>query len=455
MGLMELFTKRKPDRGPGDEPISPIYVMGGQSVRFLNQAAIVTAESAQRKNPQLYRITNFVASSVQSVAWFCEADPTIDNVTDRAAPNKVKAINDLLTSPNDLFTPQQLRYWIALNLMLYGRAHFKVGVGSTGTPNGIYPLAAKYTKGVLNSRGTVDAYEYGVNPEKLETYPTRRIAEKRGRNENYAAEISLPSLTGLVEYNKSPAAIESIAKPIAIIDALMQRALDTASGHPNVKYVITTEKTLTKQQRDALAKHLEEAGPGDDFSGSVLFLYNTAVTINKLDSDLKDIHSKLPLDDMTRQIAGVFGVPIALLGLGSADSAKYASNYNESRVSFWQDTIAPCYLGPIAAGLTAAVCPAGARVNFDYDQIPAMWEQRAKLGETLSRVNFLTTDEKREILGFEPNDEIPQVMLSSGTAISADGTTIDGADSVDDPAEPAKPAPKPKPAPAEKMRVVQ
>lgn len=444
MGMMDLFRKARPERKISDEPISPIVLINGQPVRFLSTQAIATADVAQRKNPQLYRITNFVASSVQAVPWFCEAEPDI-NKSEQAPPTKIKPINELLKSPNDTFTSQQFEYWIALNLMLYGRAHFKVGVSSTGVPNGLYPLAAKYTKGVLNTRGTVDAYEYGSGPNMI-TLPTRRVAEKRGRNEAYAAEIAFPSLSGLVEYNKAPAAIESIAHPIAIIDALMQRALDTASGHPNVKYVITAEKTLTKQQKEALAQHLEQGGPGDEYSGSVLFLYNTTIKIDKLDNNLADIHSKIPLDDMTRQIAGVFGVPIALLGLGSADSAKYASNYNESRRSFWQDTIAPCYLIPIAAGMTQAICPPGARCNFDYDKIPALWEDRAKLGETLSRVNFLTSDEKRDILGFAPDQQIPQVMLSSGTAVGVDET-----------ATPPAAIEPPKPAAGEKtqLRTVQ
>jgi len=447
--LDRMMFKKRPDRLATDEPISPITIVSGTPVRFLSQQAVATADVAQRKNPQLYRITNFVASSVQAVPWFCEADPTLENKTEQAGATPIKEINSVLRSPNDNMTSQQLEYWIALNMMLYGRAHFKVGVSSSGTPNGIYPLAAKHTKGILNNRGTVDAYEYGSGVDKV-TYPSRRAAEKRGRNESYAAEISLPSLSGLVEYNKAPAAIESLAKPIAIVDALMQRALDTASGHPNVKYVITAEKTLTKQQKEALAKHLEEGGPGDDYSGTVLFLYNTAIVINKLDNNLADIHSKLPLDDMTRQIAGVFGVPIALLGLGSADSAKYASNYQESRRSFWQDTVAPSYLVPIASGMTAAICPPGCRVNFDFDRIPAMWEDRAKLGETLSRVNFLTSDEKREILGFEPNADIPQVMLSSGTAVSTDGEPVDA------PKEPdAAPEAKPTKQLAPQLRTVQ
>jgi phage portal protein BeeE len=422
MGLLDFITKKKPEREERDEPISPIYVMGNQPVRFLSQVAIVTADAAQRESPQLYRITNFIASSVQAVPWFCEADPD-SNTTDRLGNSKIKAINDLLKSPNDTYTAQQLQYWIALNLMLYARAHFKVGIGTGNTPNGLYPLAAKHVRGVLNQRGVVDKYEYGMGENKT-VFPSRRAAEKRDGSVPYAAEIAFPSLTGLVEYNKMPAAIESLAIPLAIIKALMQRALDTASGHPNIKYVITAEKSITRQQKEALTKYLEDAGAGGEESGNVLFLYNTDVKVHTLDNKLGDIHSKLPLDDMTRQIAGVFGVPVALLGLGSADAAKYASNYVESRLSFWQDTIVPCYLTPIAAGMTQAICPPGARISFDLDQVPALWEGRANLGKTLSVVTFLSNNEKREILGFEKKpgeDKLPEPKLAPGTAAAANG----------------------------------
>jgi hypothetical protein len=390
--------------------MSPIFIMKGQPVRFVSNAAVITAEVAQKTSPQLYRITNFIASSVQSVPWFCEVDPDVVK-SEQASPGVIKSINALLKSPNDIYTAQQMQYWIALNLMLYARAHFKVGVGSEGKPNGIYPLAAKHIKGVLNARGAVESYEYGTGEQKT-TFPTRRIAEKRGPGTSYASEIAFPTLSGMVEYNQAPAAIESLRVPLGIITALMQRALDTASGHPNVKYVITAEKTLTRQQKESLIKHLEEAGADGEHSGEILFLYNTDIKVHTLDNKLSDIHSKLPLDDMTRQIAGVFGVPVALLGLGSADAAKYASNYIESRLSFWQDTIVPSYLVPIAAGMTAAICPYGARINFDLDAVPALWEGRAQLGVMLSKVTFLTTTEKRGVLGFEKTDLIPEDVAS-------------------------------------------
>jgi phage portal protein BeeE len=422
MAFFSFFSKKAPERSQRDEPVSPIYVMEGQAVRFLSSAAAMTAEVAQRKSSQLYRITNFVASAVQSVPWYAEEDPDVV-AAEQAPRTKIKALNDLLKSPNDTFTSQQLQYWLALNLMLYARAHFKVGVSSTGAPNGIYPLAAKYVKGVLNSRGTVESYEYGVGSDMV-VLPSRRTAERRGGNIPYAAEISFPSLTGLVEYNKTPAAIESIALPLAIVNALMQRALDTASGHPNVKYVITSERTLTKAQKDSLTAYLQEAGPSGDNSGHVLLMYNSDIKVHTLDNHLGDIHSKIPLDDMTRQIAGVFGVPIALLGLGSADAAKYASNYGESRLSFWQDTLIPCYLTPIAAGMTAAIGPPGARVVFDLDEIPALWEGRAELGVKLGKIPFLTTTEKRAILDFKPDNTLPETIAPPAPTSNFDNKVV-------------------------------
>ena len=127
---------------------------------------------------------------------------------------------------------------------------------------------------------------------------------------------------------------------------------------------------------------------------------------------------------MVRIIAGVFGVPVALLGLSNADSAKYSNNYEQSRLALWQDTIVPSYIAPMAAGLSSCLCPYGAKVFFNYDAIPALWEGRAKLGQTLSHVNFLTTNEKREILEFEEDNTLPSLIGSTtSTPIPTGGDT--------------------------------
>ena len=86
MALRDWFTKKKPD-ATGHRRAAIPHLHHGRPVGSLSvrPRRLSTADVAQRKSPQLYRITNFVASSVQSVPWFCEADPDAKAVRAGAA----------------------------------------------------------------------------------------------------------------------------------------------------------------------------------------------------------------------------------------------------------------------------------------------------------------------------------------------------------------------------------
>src|SRR6188768_593971 len=102
------FTKKAPVRLASDEPMSPIFTISGQPIRFVSSGAVMTAEEAQRRIPQLYRVTHLVSSSAQMVPWKCEPDPTVIK-GEQATPGAIKAINSMLKSPNDNFTPENMR----------------------------------------------------------------------------------------------------------------------------------------------------------------------------------------------------------------------------------------------------------------------------------------------------------------------------------------------------------
>lgn len=394
---VDWIAKGRPVRSPKDQPAAgaSIWLRGSRST--VPYRDIITAHQALA-HPILFRILHKLALSVASVQWMVEEDPNV-KVVDKPAKGIIKALNDLLHSPSDTLAEDQLRYWIALNYASYGRVPFKIGVNTAGLPNGIYGLDAQYVKAVIDDRGLVRHYKYGVG-ENAETLPTRKVAERN--KAAYAYEIVTPNLSGNFETGKNITPLQAAGLPADVISLLLRRAGDTAAGHPNAKYIIAAEKTLSKQQKAALKDQINDSETGEDESGHILFLYNTKVEVHTLANDLSDIHSKMPMDDMTRMIAGLFGVPVALLGLGAADGAKFAGNYSESRASFWEDTIIPGYLSPIATGLTAAICPYGARVRFDYDTIEALNEARAAKAKSLEKVTFLTDDEKRELCGFAP-----------------------------------------------------
>lgn len=404
--LLSRLFKAAPVRNPNDQPKKPRgkWELGNKKT-VVEYSNVVAAEKAL-DHPVIFRALHKIASSVQQVQWYCEADPDVP-LDEQAGKRQIKAINDLLKSPNDTLAPDQLRYWMALTLACYGRIPFKVGLGTEGLANGIYPLDTALVQGVPDARGQYKAYKYGQGDD-AQTFPSRKAA---ARGVSYVHEIATPNLSASLNSAKNITPLRAIGLPADVTDMLMRRAYDTASGHPNMKYIVTTEKTLTEPQIDALREHLESAVPDGDESGNVLFLYNTQVEVHKLDNDLNAIHSKVPLDDMSRMIFGAFGIPISLVGLGAADGAKFAGNYIESRQAFWEDTIVPVYLTPIQTGLTLGICPPGARIRFDLDSIDAIQDSRSNRSKALEPVSFLTNDEKREIAGFAPLTEEQRAQL--------------------------------------------
>jgi phage portal protein BeeE len=99
-----------------------------------------------------------------------------------------------------------------------------------------------------------------------------------------------------------------------------------------------------------------------------------------------------------REIALAFGVPPMLLGL-PGDST-YA-NYREANRALWRLTVLPLaerLLRGIAAAL-AAWWP-DVKLALDVDQVTALAEDRERLWAQVSGADFLSRDEKREMLGF-------------------------------------------------------
>lgn len=391
--LFNLF-KRAPDPKPSDTPAAP------NSMRMKTQAPLtsyenyITAENAMG-HPFVFFCLKTVAQAFATVEWYAEADSAS---TTPAGKRAIDQMNALLQSPNLNFSPYQLRYWMALNYACFGRIPFKIGLTGDNFPNGLYPLAVKDTKENTDQRGMVVSYTYGTG----DGAETLLIRQKAPEGKPYAYEITTPSISGQVDFTTNVTPLRAIGLPSQIMRMLMQRAADTASGHPNMKYVISSEKTITEPQKEALREHIEESGPAAENSGNILFLGGLTVKIDELDNDLSDIHSKMPTDDMARMIARTFGIPNALVGLGAADGAKFAQNFDGSRASFYEDTIIPGYCSPVATGLTKALCPPGMLIKFDLDGIPAIGAARAVRAKDIDQLGFLTIDERRELAGYKP-----------------------------------------------------
>lgn len=395
MRLPTLFKSWMPNRSPSAEPRTYVWFMADRRPAA-DYGASITAASAMA-HPVAYRCIAKIADAVSSVTFYArpvDAAPAVQASRSTA----VKQIDGLLRSPNNRFSMQKILYWLALHLACHSRAIFVVGADPQGIPNAIYPLDLRYCEETRNRNGIPTGIDYGSSEPKV-NYPFRSYATM---GISWAYDLSRMSLTPDDPQRRTPSALGAVALPMEMIRALLQRGIDTAFGHPNTRYAISTDKPLTNHQRNTLENRLDQMKPGQLDSSGILVFEGVTITVSRLDNDLSDLHSKVPLDDAARMIAGNFGVPVALLGLGAADAAKYASNYQESRIAFWQETIIPSYLLPIASELTAAICPEGVEIVADLDSIEALADARLARGARLVGVDWLTDDEKRSLMGFEP-----------------------------------------------------
>ena len=399
------FTRaKKPEHSPAANP-SRLFRIGfaGPRAAVSYRQSIAAAEAML--HPSVHRCLRKLASSVQTVDWQIVKDKRANRAADDVrGPDVTARLQATLDNPSDEYSDEALRYLMALYLAAYGKFYLKIARDTQGLPSAIYILSPARVKEINNTKGVVIGYQYTAGAGQ-ETFPTRAAAKGgEGQFPPYGAKIAIPGMdtgaNGVDIPSDSP--LSSLGLPMQVIEQLMQRAVDTASGHPNSKYIVTTPELLTREQEESVVRELTDREAGGADSGRVLMLSGKEIKVTKLDNDLSDLHSKVPLDDMERRIAAGFGIPPAMLGLNGADGAKFAQNYGESRLAFWEDTVDPSYLVPIERGLTAAICSPGWEVRFNRGSVPAMQDAIAARLARLEVVSTLSIDEKRDLAGMSP-----------------------------------------------------
>jgi len=80
------------------------------------------------------------------------------------------------------------------------------------------------------------------------------------------------------------------------------------------------------------------------------------------------------------------------------------SNYREANRALWRLTLLPL-IAKILDGLHSGLADwFSAAPTVDLDRVPALAEDREKLWSQVSGADFLTPDEKREMLGLPPQE---------------------------------------------------
>jgi len=190
------------------------------------------------------------------------------------------------------------------------------------------------------------------------------------------------------------------------------------SGRPAGALVLkpsseTGDAILSENQRESLRREIDSALAGPKNAGRILLLEGGMdwKQISLSPDDLDWIQGK---HVSAREIALIFGVPPQLLGIPGDNTF---SNYEEARLAFWQDTIVPLcedwfndlnnWLMPSFGDPSLYLCP-------DWDSVHALDSARQKKWDRVSNASFLTTNEKREAVGYgryKPSEEPADMIL--------------------------------------------
>ena len=156
---------------------------------------------------------------------------------------------------------------------------------------------------------------------------------------------------------------------------------------------------MSDDQLEALRAQFADLHQGSENAGRPLFLEGS-MSWQPTGLSPKDLESGVGRSAAAREIALALGVPPLLLGLPGDNT--YA-NYAEAQVALWRQAVMP--LGVlIGRKLTAWLRRLDPRVTvrFDFDASPIAEAEMGRKWERVASADYLTLDEKRAMLGFEP-----------------------------------------------------
>ncbi|PZO91383.1 MAG: phage portal protein [Sphingomonas sanxanigenens] len=282
----------------------------------------------------------------------------------------------------------------ASHVLLHGNAFLQILPDGAGRPAELFALRPERVSIAQDARGWPAAYVYRAGAL------TQRIAA-----EDAAGRPALAHVRGFnpLDDHYGLGSLGAAAGAVAIHNAATRwnkALLDNAARPSGAMVYEPGEKgaTLSAEQFDRLRAEMDACFAGARNAGRPMLLEGGLrwQTLSMSPADMDFIALK---QMAAREIALAFGVPPILLGLPG--DATYA-NYREANRALWRETILPLggkILGSLARALSAWW--PGLRIEIDLDLIPALSEERERLWRVLTAADFVTRDEKREMLGFD------------------------------------------------------
>ena len=277
----------------------------------------------------------------------------------------------------------------AAQVLLHGNAYIQVLRDAEGRAAELYALRPERVTVELDAGGWPAAYRYKVGervvrlhadaprPELVHLRTFNPVDDHYGLGCAGAAAGAVAVHNGCAEWNK--ALLDNAARPSGAL------VYDPGDG-----------STLSPEQFQRLRGEMDASFSGAANAGRPMLLEGglrwQALGLSPADMDFAGTKASA-----ARDIALAFGVPPMLLGLPG--DATYA-NYKEANRALWRLAILPLaerILTGLAQGLSGWF--EGASLGVDLNRVPALAEDRAMLWASVTAADFLSVNEKRQLVG--------------------------------------------------------
>jgi HK97 family phage portal protein len=304
----------------------------------------------------------------------------------------VHPVIDLLAAPNPGQSGAALFESFYGHMLLSGDGYLEAaGMGAGGGPRELYALRSDRMKVVPGSDGWPVAYEYSVGARKhvfdtrQDRVPVLHVKSFHPQDDHYGLSPLTAAASAIDVHNSastwSKALLDNAARPSG---AIVYRGADGQGQLGGDQYARLVEELETHHQgaRNAGRPMLLEGGldwKPMGFSPSDMEFHRTK-------------------EAAARDVALAFGVPPMLLGLPGDNT--YA-NYSEAHRAFYRLTVLPLVAKAMAAlsGWLPAFYGTHFQLRIDFDNVPALAEEREALWRRITAAGFLSDAEKRQLLG--------------------------------------------------------
>jgi len=329
----------------------------------------LVSESFQ-KNVFAFRSINLIASGIASIPMYVKnGDLTINS-----------KLNELLAHPNKEQGRSSFVASVVSYLLLAGNAF----VYSDGDQ--LYCLRSDRVKLVFNEAKTaVKSYVYEVDGVRI--------------------PVDLDDILHIKFFNPTDdwfgfAPLRSAMYAIDQYNEMSKHNLSILQngGRPSGCLILKDCKYLDDATREEMRQNLSEIYSGSKNAGRIMLLEG-GYEWQEMGLSPKDLDFAEAQNTIAREIVQAFGVPPILVGIRGDASF---NNYREARAHFWEDTVLPLaeLIRTQFTDWFRKKYGTDCEIFFDLDSIPALIAKREKLWEKVSNADFLSIDEKREMLGF-------------------------------------------------------